>query len=79
MQQINRFDIMRSNDFNLSVAMIRDEFNYNLIGILKKDDKIIEYCETINIPDQKLVSSVYSIIKDNMVFPCHFYNIIDDI
>lgn len=79
MQKINRFDSLKIDGLNLSIAMIKDEFNYNIVGILKKNNEIIDYCETINISDCNSVNKIYNIIMNNMVCPCHFYNIIDDI
>lgn len=79
MKKINKFNSLKINEFNLSIALIKDEFNYNIVGILKMNNKIIDYCETINMSDHSLVNKTYNIIIKNMVCPCHFYNIIDDI
>ncbi len=78
-KKINKFNRLNFDEFNLSIALVKDEFNYNIIGILKKNNKIIDYCETINIYDRILVNKTYNIIINNRVCPCHFYNIIDDI
>lgn len=78
MQHINNFSQIYIDGFKLCIAMLKNEYNFNLIGILKKNDKIIEYCETISIPSYSKALEIYNKIKDNKVFPSHFYYVIDD-
>lgn len=79
MKFINDFSLMYAEDFKLCISMLKDEYNSSLIGILKRNEKIIEYCETINISNCSMALRIYDIIKKNQVFPSHFYYVMDDI
>lgn len=75
---IDNFNEICTEGFNLYLGMLKNEYNFNLVGILRKNNKIIEYCETINIPDYCRALEIYDKIRDNNVFPNHFYCVIDD-
>lgn len=78
MQYLIEFDSLCENNFNLTIALLKNEYKFNLVGILKRENEIIDYCQTINISNN-LVYNIYEKIRDNVVFPCHFYNVIDDL
>lgn len=79
MQCINKFSIINIEKYKLYISLLKNEYNYSILGILKNNDEIIEYCETIDMTNYSDVLKIYDILRDNIVFPSHFYNVIDDI
>lgn len=78
MKHIENFSLEYIEDFKLYIGILKDEKEFSIAGILVKDEKVLEYCETIGTPDHKKAAEIYDIFRKYKVFPSHFYNIIDD-
>lgn len=78
MKNIENFCLEYINDFKLYLGILKSDDRYSIVGILIRNEKVIEYCETIDMADHESVINIYNILKENKVFPNHFYNIIDD-
>ena len=78
MKTIDKFCLEYIDDFKLYLGILKSENRYSITGILIKDEKVTEYCETIDIADYDSAVNIYNIYRENKVFPSHFYNIIDD-
>lgn len=79
LQCIDKFSIINTEKYKLYISLLKNEYSYSIVGILKEDNDIIEYCETIDMADYSDMLKIYNIFKDNIVFPSHFYNVMDDI
>lgn len=78
MKQIDKFSLEYIEKFKLYIGILKDEKEFSIVGILIKNEEVVEYCETIGMPDYKKVEEIFDIFRSNKVFPSHFYNIIDD-
>lgn len=75
---INQFSKTNSNKLNLCIALLKDEYEFSLVGVLKNEKRILEYCHTIKFIDFKFVKGLYEKLRFYQVFPNHFYDVIDD-
>ena len=78
MKEIEKFSLERIENFKLYIGILKNEKEFSIVGILIKNEEMVEYCETIGMPDYKTVVEIFNILRSNKVFPSHFYNIIDD-
>ncbi len=79
MKRICKFDLEYINNFKLYIGILKDEKEFSIVGMLIKNEKVVEYCETIGISDYNKANEIFNIFKDNKVFPSHFYNVMDDL
>lgn len=82
MKRICKFDLEYINNFKLYIGILKDEKEFSIVGMLIKNEKVVEYCETIGISDYNKANeifNIFNIFKDNKVFPSHFYNVMDDL
>lgn len=75
---INQFSRTEIECFDLCIVLLSDEYKCCITGVLKNKEKILEYCQTIDIPKCSFMKRIYEKLRFYQVFPCHFYNIIDD-
>lgn len=79
MKRICKFDLEYINNFKLYIGILKDEKEFSIVGMLIKNEKVVEYCETIGISDYNKANEIFNIFKNNKVFPSHFYNVMDDL
>ena len=79
MKRICKFDLEYINNFKHYIGILKDEKEFSIVGMLIKNEKVVEYCETIGISDYNKANEIFNIFKDNKVFPSHFYNVMDDL
>lgn len=78
MKHIDKFSLEYIENFKLYIGILKDEKEFSIVGILIKNEEVVEYCETIGMPNYRTVVEIFNILRNNKVFPSHFYNIIDD-
>ena len=79
MKRICKFDLEYINNFKLYIGILKDEKEFSIVGMLIKNEKVVEYCETIGISDYNKANEIFNIFKENKVCPSHFYNDMDDL
>ncbi len=79
MKKIEKFSLEYINNFKLYIGILKDENEFSIVGMLIRNEEVVEYCETIGIKDRNKVDEIFNIFISNKVFPSHFYNIIDDV
>lgn len=79
MKKIEKFSLEYINNFKLYIGILKDENEFSIVGMLIRNEEVVEYCETIGIKDHNKVDEIFNIFISNKVFPSHFYNIIDDV
>ena len=53
MKRICKFDLEYINNFKLYIGILKDEKEFSIVGMLIKNEKVVEYCETIGISDSR--------------------------
>lgn len=78
MREIEKINLQYIENFKLYIGLLKNDKDFTIVGILIKNDEVMEYCETIALSNYENVLKLYDVLIENKVFPSHFYNIMDD-
>lgn len=78
MREIEKINLQYIENFKLYIGLLKNDKDFTIVGILIKNDEVMEYCETIALSNYENVLKLYDVLNENKVFPSHFYNIMDD-
>lgn len=72
--------MVRHDGISVLISMHSENNVYSFSSILKKEEQIIEYCKTKGITnDFDRACAIFKVLKENEVFPCHLYNVVDEL
>ncbi len=71
---------MRQEDTKVLISMHSKENIFYFSSALINNKRVVEYCETKGITDDfDKAGSIFKVLSENKVFPCHLHNVIDEL
>lgn len=79
MKYIEKLEIINIDNFKLYIAFLKVDCKFEIIGVLKDENEVIEYCNVNEIAEYDKAKNIFDTYIKYQVFPNHFYYVIDDL